>query len=483
MRPFRHLDRWLRAGALTAIATVAVALPAQDSTRAPAPDSARAVAPDTTHAAPPAATPTVATDTTRAAAPDTTLRAPAAPTPAVASDTTHAAPPVATQTAASDTNPPVATDTTAGQRHLVKKGDTLWDLAHTYLSDPFRWPEIYRMNTDLVRDPHWIYPGQKLRIPGVGGTPGVVGMGGASSDSAGGADSVGGAPAARLAVADATTPYYRPRQLSEQSTGPTVFALTPEQRYSQDPTLSASPGSYPHPVVRRGEFEAAPWVDREGGPRGAGELVGSAQIPGIAEASQRTRLSTEERAYITLPSGATASVGQRFVVFALGPLLPDGSQVMVPTGIMQVERTGGTGEATTARLVQAFGAVILGQKIEPLDQFNMPADVLPQPTTIGTESSVVAVPSGVVLPTIQRYVILGTTAKDGVQMGDEFTLYRPGKEADLPSASGTVRLPEEPIAVAQVVRVTDRGTTAIIVSQREPAIAAGVHARLTAKMP
>lgn len=51
--------------------------------------------------------------------------------------------------------------------HVVKKGDTLWDLSGYYYSNPFIWRNIYNANMEKIQDPHWIYPGQEFIIPDV----------------------------------------------------------------------------------------------------------------------------------------------------------------------------------------------------------------------------------------------------------------------------------------------------------------------------
>ncbi len=47
----------------------------------------------------------------------------------------------------------------------VKSGDSLSKIAKTFLGDPNRYNEIFKANTDQLKDPNKIQPGQKLKIP------------------------------------------------------------------------------------------------------------------------------------------------------------------------------------------------------------------------------------------------------------------------------------------------------------------------------
>ena len=48
--------------------------------------------------------------------------------------------------------------------YTVKRGDTLWAISGIYLLRPWRWPELWGMNLQQIRNPHLIFPGQKLYL-------------------------------------------------------------------------------------------------------------------------------------------------------------------------------------------------------------------------------------------------------------------------------------------------------------------------------
>ncbi len=52
----------------------------------------------------------------------------------------------------------------APESYKVKSGDTLWDISKLFLKSPWRWPELWGMNIEQVRNPHLIYPGQMLYL-------------------------------------------------------------------------------------------------------------------------------------------------------------------------------------------------------------------------------------------------------------------------------------------------------------------------------
>jgi hypothetical protein len=337
-------------------------------------------------------------------------------------------------------DPAVDHGPSASRTHTVRTGDTLWDLARSYLGDPFQWPEIYRANTTVVEDPHWIYPGESLRIPGM-------------------------AAEALPAEGDAAADTAATSSLDQDS----VAA----------PSLHAAPPPAPaaRRAVRLGEYRAAPWVDRDGGPAGSGRILSSADIPGIAAASERARFQPYDRVFVTPPAGSTPAAGDRYLAYSLGATLKGIGQVMIPTAILLVERPG-SGEATRVRIVQQFEEVSLGDRLIALDTTFRPTDEQPSPVEGGATAKVVWVKGTPVVPSLQQYLVLDAAERAGLRPGDRVTLYRPRAEIER-----GVRLPEIEIATAVVVRVTPRAATVIVTAQDQPAIRAGTLARVTAKMP
>jgi len=59
---------------------------------------------------------------------------------------------------------PLAQEKKEGEEiYTIKQGDTLWDISAKFFKDPFLWPKLWQRNP-YITNPHWIYPGQPVRI-------------------------------------------------------------------------------------------------------------------------------------------------------------------------------------------------------------------------------------------------------------------------------------------------------------------------------
>lgn len=73
----------------------------------------------------------------------------------------------------------------APDRYTVRNGDTLWAISSLFLKSPWRWPELWGINLEDIRNPHRIYPGQLLLLERTNGLATLklaksVGAGGAA---------------------------------------------------------------------------------------------------------------------------------------------------------------------------------------------------------------------------------------------------------------------------------------------------------------
>ena len=95
--------------------------------------------------------------------------------------------------------------------HVVRKGDTLWDISWFYFSNAWEWPRVWSYNPEIT-NPHWIYPGDQVRL--VQG--GVLPPGGDGGGGGQGGGDGGNGPDQPLTTAPARTDtgFFELRQMA-----------------------------------------------------------------------------------------------------------------------------------------------------------------------------------------------------------------------------------------------------------------------------
>lgn len=352
--------------------------------------------------------------------------------------------------------------------HTVKKGDTLWDLAAQYLGDPFRWPEIYRRNTETVKDPHWIYPDQVLIIDGtVAPTPGTPADQPVAQPQP--ADTMAGRQApAQQPVAGGQEPVYVQKPMTIFN--PARFRTVRGTRESLTMRARTS-------AVRTGDYLQAPFLVPESGVPGAGVLDATTSADAVGLTLTNRPVQLYDRVYVQLPAGASGVTDERFIVFREGPSIAGRGRVIIPTGVVRLNGPATNGRAQ-ATLLTKFEDVYSHHRLMPLDTLPARAGVFPTRVEFGTRTTVLWIRDEPVLPGLGHHVILAAGASEGLVPGDQVTL-----QLDMGVDARGVPLPPEDIAVAQVTRVTPQGASAVILAESDGGVKAGMAGRVTAKMP
>src|SRR5438067_1849410 len=79
----------------------------------------------------------------------------------------------------------------APDRYVVVPGDTLWAISQRYTDSPWRWPELWGLNKDQIRNPHLIYPGYVIVLDRARGQLTIGGKGPAPTAAEPGAIKLG----------------------------------------------------------------------------------------------------------------------------------------------------------------------------------------------------------------------------------------------------------------------------------------------------
>jgi len=221
---------------------------------------------------------------------------------------------------------PVVLAEGAPSSYTVQKGDTLWGISGKFLKDPWRWPDVWRMNREQIQNPHRIYPGDVVVLDYTAdGQPRL---------------SIAQAPSAAQASAGAGTwgdVRLSPRVRSEALDAQAIPSIPPGdiEPYLTKPVITQSAGLLDAPEIVEGR-------ERDRVVRGAGDRV---YVVGLdPKFGDRWYLYRPGRALVS-PSGEILGFENRWV------------------GSVRVERFA---EVSTVQIVESNEEIFVGDRLLPV---------------------------------------------------------------------------------------------------------------------
>jgi LysM domain-containing protein len=370
--------------------------------------------------------------------------------------------------------------------HTVSRGETLWSISQMYFNDPLLWPEIYRLNTAVIEDPHWIYPGEVLNLSEMvtiaqGGdtvvarpdtTPAAADT--VRADTAMIPLDTGAAPLDTIPSDTTTFVVEPPPPTNVAETRETIF----DRRRTNQQVVQEVLRAYthqPYRPLRAGEFYAAGFLSEEER-LPWGRVLGATATPAIHRLTDRTSATTFEEIAVRPPRNASFHVGDSLLVARIDRGLEFGrwGDVVVPTGIARI--TSIEDQQVLAQVVTQFDRIHEGQLAMALEPFRNPGEVRPTPVEKGMTGRLLAPRDPHPIAGAQQYYFIDKGRRDGVSLGDVFEVFQPA-QGYAGAASEEVR------AVMMIVHTREKSATGLLIQIANPAIERGMPVRLIKKMP
>ena len=325
---------------------------------------------------------------------------------------------------------PVPLAAGAPNEYVVQEGDTLWDIASTFLRDPWYWPEVWYLNPQ-VENPHLIYPGDTLAIVYIGGERRV--------------QLISRGPDGEV--------------LSRTEDGLKIVKINPRVRTQ---SIDATIPSIPIEDIRH-MLERPLIVDEA-------TLDNSAYV--LSSLDNHLVNSINDKLYVR-KLDTTTGIG-RYHIYRPDRAIYDpitnellGYQALyVGESALLLK-----GDPASVRVTNSEREILRDDRVMPMDNTNFERDFFPKPPSTEVSGSIVALLDAISKSGAFQTIAINLGNRDGLETGNILRIRRagdivPDKTEEDPQF--TVKLPDESIGMAMVIRSFEKMSYALIMEADMP---------------